>query len=280
MNTVLITGGTGKTGRSIASKLSTANVNVRVASRSGGSVVNCESTRFDWKIPSTFDSALKDVSAIYLVAPTNVTEQLTAMQPLIDCAIEKGVSRFVLLSASSVPKGGPMMGEVHAYLEKSVDEWAVLRPTWFMQNFSEQQHLPTIRNEGCIYSATCNGRVPFIDVDDIAKVAVEALLCRNPLNRDLILTGPQPISYDEVAQTISSVIGKAVEHVKITEQQLAERFVQSGMEPHYAQILAAMDTAVAEGVENRISLEVQELTNSEPVNFRYFAEKNRRTWTE
>lgn len=69
-------------------------------------------------------------------------------------ALSSGVRRFVLLSASSLEAGGPMMGQVHAYLQSMAPEWAVLRPSWFMQNFSEQQRLATIRDEGAIYSAT------------------------------------------------------------------------------------------------------------------------------
>ena len=279
MSTVLVTGGTGKTGRRIARKLAQKGVNVRLASRSAMPVESHESVHFFWIDETTYDMALKDVSAIYLLAPANVAEPMKVMKPFIDYALDKGVRRFVLLSASSLPKGGPMMGAVHAYLEETVPEWAVLRPTWFMQNFSEQQHQETIVKEGRIYSATDNGRIPFIDADDIASVATEALTCKESLNRDVILTGPVAITYDEVARTISGVTNKPVEHIKLTEAQLRQRFIDSGMEPDYASVLSAMDTAISLGSEENCSEEVKKLTGKEPNSFLEFAEQVRCSWT-
>lgn len=279
MNTVLITGGTGKTGRRIAEKLTQFEVDVRLASRSALPIKDYESIRFVWGDETTYDTALKDVKAIYLLAPANVAEPLDVMKPFIDYAVDKGVKRFVLLSASSLPKGGPMMGAVHSYLEETVPEWTALRPTWFMQNFSEQQHLETILSEGAIYSATDNGRVPFIDADDIASVAAVALTREEPLNRDVILTGPSAITYDDVASTISRVINKPVEHIKLTENQLRQRFIDSGMEAIYANVLSAMDTAISLGSEENCSNEVKNLTGKDPISFLDFAEQARMSWT-
>ncbi|GDY25427.1 ergot alkaloid biosynthesis protein [Agarivorans sp. Toyoura001] len=278
MNTVLITGGTGKTGKRIAEKLTLQGVSVRVASRSALPINDYESIRFIWGDETTYDAALKDVKAIYLLAPANVAEPLDVMKPFIDYAVKKGVKRFVLLSASSLPKGGPMMGAVHAYLEETVPEWAALRPTWFMQNFSEQQHLETILSEGAIYSATDNGRVPFIDADDIASVAAVALTQKEPLNRDVIMTGPSAITYDDVASMISRVINKPVEHIKLTEGQLRQRFIISGMELVYANVLSAMDTSISLGSEENCSNEVKKLTGKDPISFLDFAEQATMNW--
>lgn len=274
MSVTLVTGGTGKTGRRIAALLSLAGHSTRAAAR-GGEANTC---RFDWADPATYAPALADVSAVYLLAPSNVSEPLEAMRPFLELALQRGVRRFVLLSASSLPKGGPMMGAVHAYIERHAPEWTVLRPTWFMQNFSEQQHLKTIREEGRIYSATGDGRVPFIDAADIAAVAAEALVRDVPFNRDLILTGPSSLSYGDTAKILEKVTGRAVSHVRLTEEELAERFVASGMKPVYARILAAMDTAIAGGSEDAVSPEVQTILGRPPISFASFTEAERAVW--
>ncbi|KXG87025.1 hypothetical protein [Agrobacterium bohemicum] len=62
-----------------------------------------------------------------------------------------------------------MMGQIHEYLADHVPEWTVLRPIWFLQNFSHQQHQITIRQENTIYSATGRGRIGFIEAADIAE---------------------------------------------------------------------------------------------------------------
>lgn len=274
MSVTLITGGTGKTGRRIAALLSATGRAVRPVARTAGT----ETVRFDWTDRATFDPALDGVSAIYLLAPSNVPEPLDAMRPFLDRALQQGVRRLVLLSASSLPKGGPMMGAVHAYLEENAPEWTVLRPTWFMQNFSEQQHLATIRNEGRIYSATGDGRIAFIDAGDIAAVAAEALIRVTSFNRDMILTGPASLSYDDVARMIGVATGKRIEHIRLTEDELAGRFVATGMQLVYARVLAAMDTAIAHGAEAQVSPEVPTILGRPARSFEAFVATERAAW--
>lgn len=129
MTGILLTGGTGKTGRRIASQLAAACAAARVAARHpppGG-------VRFDWADPATFDLALSGTSSIYLVAPPGAVEPLAAMEPFLRRALSAGVRRYVLLSSSFLPEGGPLMGQVHAFLRDTAPEWTVLRPSWFMQ---------------------------------------------------------------------------------------------------------------------------------------------------
>jgi ergot alkaloid biosynthesis protein len=277
-STILLTGGTGKTGRRLASLLNPETHTVRIASRSGEASHGHDAVRFDWKDEATYRHALEGVGAVYLVAPMDGATPLSAMLPFLEQALSAGVKRYVLLSASSLEAGGPMMGEVHAWLAENVPEWAVLRPTWFMQNFSEMHHRFTISNERRIYSATRDGRVPFVDATDIAKVGAHALVNGDALNRDVIVTGSKTLSYDEVAELISEACGFRVEHVKIDEAELASRHAGAGVDPQFAKILASMDTAIAEGMEDRVTNEVETLTGHEPSNFATFAASVASVW--
>ena len=186
--TILVTGATGKTGTAIVDILNASTAQARTATRKPRAPGDIS---FEWQDASTHRAALDGVSAVYLVAPTDTTDHLATMRPFLRHALDCGVDRFVLLSASVLEEGGPLMGEVHAWLAENAPRWIVLRPTWFMQNFVTQ-HLPGILGDRAIYSATGDGRVPFIDVWDIAAVAAGALLdpnladCRAP-----ILTGPE-----------------------------------------------------------------------------------------
>lgn len=271
---VLITGGTGKTGSRLALALHKRGLEARIASRSAGGE---GAVRFDWRDETTFAAALDGVSAIYLVAPTDTSEPLDVMRPFLDRALQTGVERFVLLSASSLEAGGPMMGAVDAFLRERAPEWMTLRPTWFMQNFSEGPHRVTIRDENAIYSATENGRVPFIDAADIAAVAAAALLGSLP-NRDAILTGPQTLSYDEVAAILSQISGRSIAHYRLSESELSARYEAQGLPPQYAPILAKMDTSIARGAENRVTDEVKTITGQAPASFESFAHTVREAW--
>ncbi len=272
---ILVTGGTGKTGSRLVKRLLALGHSPRIASRKPK---GADQVHFDWADPDSYEAALDKVRAIYLVAPANVPEPLAAMQPFIDRAIAGGVGRFVLLSASSLDEGGPMMGAVHRYLHDHAPGWFVLRPTWFMQNFSEQQHLPTIRDEQAIYSATGEGRVPFIDADDIAAVAAAALTEPAFPNGDTILTGPKSLSYDEVATLLTDALGVAITHYHLSDREMIERFEAGGLSRPYAELLTAMDTAIAVGGEDRLTTSVIELAGKTPQDFSDFVARNIKVW--
>ena len=269
---VLVTGATGKTGAALVERLRADKVGVRTATRKPAASGDI---RFEWHDRSTHRPALEGVTAVYLVAPTDATEHLPIMRPFLECAVEAQVERFVLLSASVVDRGGPMMGAVHAWLADHAPRWTVLRPSWFMQNFVTQ-HLPAIRQDGAIYSATGDGRVPFIDVGDIADVAARALT--DPTfehGRAPILTGPETLSYDEVVRSISNVAGRPIRHVKLSFAEMSDRFEGFGLPADYAAILAGLDDAIAQGAENRITDEVELLSGHKPKNFGTFLNEYR-----
>ena len=171
-----------------------------------------------------------------------------------------------------------MMGQIHVFLRSAAPEWVVLRPAWFMQNFSEQQHLPTIRDEGAIYTAAGDGRVPFIHADDIAAVGVAALLGKVAGNGDHVLTGPRALPYGEAASIIAAAAGRPVRHQRLSENDLAKRLTGHGLPPPYAAALAAMDAAVAQGSEDRVTGAVQAITGRTPVSFEAFAADNWDCW--
>ncbi|WP_298958826.1 ergot alkaloid biosynthesis protein [uncultured Roseibium sp.] len=271
----LVTGGTGKTGRRIVKRLQESGLAVRVGTRKPEETNH---VLHDWENHDGFTAALAGVTGVYLLAPTDRADHLKVMKPFIDLALAKGVRRFVLLSASSLPSGGPMMGQVHDYLQKVAPEWCVLRPTWFMQNFSEQQHLRTIRENDEIYSATAEGRVPFIDTDDIAEAAFAALTASSAVNSDVLLTGPEALSYEDVARILSSETGREIRYVEQSEKQMIDRFTGLGMPRNYAEILAGMDVSISQGSENRVTDEVQNLTGTQPRTFDEFAHVNRQSW--
>ncbi|OYU37742.1 MAG: ergot alkaloid biosynthesis protein [Pseudorhodobacter sp. PARRP1] len=273
---ILVTGGTGKTGRRTASQLGALGVPVLAASRQSnaqGSVV------FDWLAPETYAGALDAVRAVYLVAPPGVSETLAVMRPFLEQAVTSGVKRFVLLSASSVDEGGPVMGQVHAWLRANAPQWVVLRPTWFMQNFSEGPHRVTICQSDTIYSATGSGRVGFIDADDIAAVAARMLVRPDVPNGELLLTGPDAMSYNEVAEQIAVARGRPIGHRNLDEDALRDRHVSDGVPVAFAGLLAAMDTSIAHGSEDRVTGEVERITGRPAQNFATFAKAAAGLWT-
>lgn len=275
MSEFLVTGATGKTGSRLVKQLESRGHTVRAASRSGA---GRNGFRFDWSDPASYASAVDGIQGAYLLAPLGVTDLLPAMQPFIDRLIEARAGRLVLLSSSSLDRGGPLMGAIHAYLADHSTAWTVLRPSWFMQNFSEGPHAATVREERTLYSATGVGRVGFISADDIAEVAATALTSSDPTNRDLVITGPETLSYGDVAEIIGGSIGERVVHRNLSVEALAARHEKQGIPPDFARMLAGMDGSIASGTEDRVTSQVQRVTGARPTNFTAFAAQARDIW--
>ncbi|GGS27144.1 oxidoreductase [Streptomyces griseoviridis] len=228
---------------------------------------------FDWYDPATHPAALDGTDRVYLVPPVGDPDPEAVMLPFLRQARAAGVRRAVLLSSSAVPEGGPAVGQVHGALPELFDEWAVLRPSWFMQNFTgAHEHARSIREEGVIRTATGAGRVGFVDAEDIAAVAAHALTDERAPGTDLVLTGPEALGYDDIAAILTEVTGRPVVHRRLTEAELADRLA-THIPPEFAALLAALDRSIADGAEDRVTDTVRHLTGRPPRAFRALAEQ-------
>uniref|UniRef100_A0AAU2JYC0 NAD(P)H-binding protein n=1 Tax=Streptomyces sp. NBC_00049 TaxID=2903617 RepID=A0AAU2JYC0_9ACTN len=269
----LVIGATGTTGSRTTAQLIAAGHRVRAAGRRATPLPGAEPVRFDWYDPTTFGDALDGVDRAYLVPPVGDPDPAAVMMPFLREARAAGVRRAVLLSSSAISEGGPAVGVVHRALPGLFDEWAVLRPSWFMQNFTgTHAHADNIRTEGAIRTAAGAGRVGFVDADDIAAVAVRALTNDRAPDADLILTGPEALGHDDIAAILTRVTGRPVVHHHLTYEDMRDRLA-TVIPPEFAALLAAMDRAIAEGAEDRTTDTVQRLTGRPPNPFRLVAER-------
>lgn len=269
--TTLVIGATGTTGSRTTAQLVAAGRRVRAGSRRAAPLPGAEPVRFDWYDPTCFGDALAGADRVYLVPPVGDPDPAAVMLPFLDRARAAGVRRAVLLSSSAITEGGPAVGQVHRALPGLFDEWAVLRPSWFMQNFTgAHAHADSIRADGVIRTAAGTGRVGFVDADDIAAVAARALTDDRAPDTDLVLTGPQALSHDDIAALLTEVSGRRVVHQHLTYEAVRDRLA-SVIPPEFATMLAAMDRSIAEGAEDRTTDTVHRLTGRPPHDFRTVA---------
>ncbi|MER6137872.1 NAD(P)H-binding protein [Streptomyces sp. NPDC001815] len=264
----LVLGATGTTGSRVASRLAARGYRVKAAGRRATAVDGAEAVRFDWHDPATYEGALRGADRVYLVPPVDSPTPADVMLPFLEQARASGVRRAVLLGSSAIPAGGPAVGQVHRALPALFDEWAVLRPSWFMQNFTgDHLHARSIREEGVILTAAGEGRVAFVDADDIAAVAERALTDVRAPGTDLVVTGPEALSHADVATVLTEVTGRTVVHRPLAYERMRDHLAAS-MPLEYAAMLAGMDRANAEGAEDRVTDTVRRLTGREPRTFR------------
>jgi len=280
---VLLTGGTGKTALRIAALLHSAEVPFLVTSRSGKFPAPYEGILFDWLDESTYDAPFNGtgIDRVYLVAPP-VLDMFGPMKKFIDLAVSKGVKRLVLLSGSLLlDENNPLaMDLVHKYIIGLGIDYCVLRPTWFMENFSEEKlYRTTIRNESKIYSATGKGVVPLVSVYDVAAVAYRALCDDKSHDTDHLILGPELMSYDQVAERLSTALARTITHVSLSQQEFEQFLIdKAGLPGNYAKAFAVMDVDISNGKEARTNHVVEAVTGRSPKQFKNFIEENKKIW--
>ncbi|NEW29933.1 NAD(P)H-binding protein [Nocardia cyriacigeorgica] len=257
-STVLVIGGTGKVGRRVAARLRARGDDVRVASRSGA-------TRFDWTDPQTWEAALDGVRAVFVV-PLDVSPSPTPS--LVRAAAAAGVERMVLLSARGVDTPGYFGadyagGRSHLEGEQALREsglaWTVLRPSWFMQNFSEGAFLGGVLS-GELALPVADGKSAFVDAADIADVAVAALTGTGHDGQVYDLTGPAPLSIEEALAQIATASGRRANYLPVEvadfERELAGQGVSAAEIELWSGALSSIrtssDAVVADGVRRAL----------------------------
>lgn len=204
--TILVTGGTGKTGRRIVERLAALPVTVRVGSRTA-------EPRFDWDDAATWDASLQGVDAVYIAYQPDlaVPGAVDVMRAFIGRAMAHGVARIVMLTG----RGEEDAEAAERILQATSVDWTILRASWFNQNFSEDYLLePLLAGE----VALPNGQTPepFIDADDIADVAVAALTQPGHAGQLYDLTGPRLLTMEEAVAEIASTTGLEIRFASIS----------------------------------------------------------------
>jgi len=226
--TTLVLGGTGKTGRRVAQRLHDRGLPVRVGTRRGV-------PPFDWEDPSTWSPAVEGTSAAYIayypdLAAPGAPEAVTAFAQV---ALEHDVRRLVLLSG----RGEEEAQRAERSLLESGADVTIVRCAWFMQNFSEDFMRDAVMS-GQIVLPGGDAREPFVDVDDIADVAVAALTEDGHTGQIYELTSPRLYTLSDIAAELSRVTGRTITYVPVTVEEYAAAASDHGVPTEFVDFLA------------------------------------------
>jgi festuclavine dehydrogenase len=281
--TILLTGSTGKTTTLIAHRLEEANIPYLIATRREPSELSNPSTKFDWFHNKTWTTTLEqhsDISAVYIVSP-EVPEPGPIVNKFIDLAMSKGVKKFILVGGTSIPKGGPFTGAIWAHLDQSGAEYAILRPSWFMENFSKGLHDKTIKEESVFYSATQDGKMPFVAANDIAEAGFTILSGKAPYgNRDYFILGPELLNHDQVAGIFTQILGREVKHVRKSAEEMTPQYLKVGVAPLFANFTPYGEVGVSQGSDEALKDDFEGLVGRKGITFKEWAEQRAKegTW--
>lgn len=259
----LVLGGKGKTGRRVSDRLQARGIETRIASRSA-------SPSFDWNDSSNWEAVLDGVTAAYIsYAPDLAIPGATdAIRRFVDLAVSRGVRRLVLLSG----RGEQEAQACERIIQATNAEWTIVRASWFMQNFSEGEFLAMVQ-DGAITLPASDIPEPFIDVNDIADVAVAALTEEGHAYEVYEVTGPRLMTFSEVAQEISDATDRNVQFIRLPKADFNQAISDSGAPVDIAWLLNYLFETVLDGRNAYLSDGVQRALGREPADFRDFTHR-------
>lgn len=257
----LVLGGSGKTGRRVAERLASRNVPVRAASRTA-------TPSFDWNDRSTWNAVLDGVVAVYVTYAPDlaIPGAADAISAFVAKAVGCGVGRIVLLSG----RGEEEAQHCERIVQQSGAEWTIVRSSWFSQNFSEGEFLGMVL-DGTITLPAADVPEPFVDVNDIADVAVAALTEDGHAGEVYEVTGPRMLTFSDVAQEISIAAGRPVEFLQVSKNAFAQAINESGAPDNIAWLLNYLFDTVLDGRNAHLCDGVQRALGREPTDFADFA---------
>lgn len=284
---IVVTGSTGTIGRELVRLLATTGTELRAIYRDirqTWAAPNVTWVRADLDDPRQLRTALEGSERLFLLTG-NAADFARMQVTVVRAAQEAGVRHIVKLSAlGASDHSQSMIAREHWIVEQALlagrVPWTILRPHAFMQNWLVD-HAETVRAEGAIYAPIGEGRVPFIDTRDIAAVAVEVLLHPDEhAGKKYVLTGPEAVSYYEVAAALSDATGKPVTYRPISMDEARARFVARGIEPALIDAMLAIAAyQKAGGPTSVVSPTVERLLGRPPRTIRDFARDHARRFT-
>lgn len=233
----LVLGATGKTGRRIVERLHARGVSVRSGSRTAN-------PPFDWLDRATWGPALAGARAVYVsYFPDLTVPGATAdVAELARRAREAGVERIVLLSG----RGEDAAEAAEQAVQAAGVDWTIVRASWFAQNFTESYLLDPIVAGQLVLPA---GDVPepFVDVDDIADVAVAALTENGHHGQVYEVTGPRSLTFAEAAAEIGKALDRDVRYLQVPVEDYAAAARAGGVPADVVELLVYLFGTVLDG---------------------------------
>ena len=278
-NKILVIGGTGMVGSAVVAELKQINANYVVLTRNKDKVEELTAQGIpsvvgDLGDLSTIESAIKEVNTIFL-ATSPAAYMLDLHKGLIDMAVENKVEKIVRLSAEPANYSeGLYMYQQHSeadeYLKQSGLTYAILRPHYFMQNI--MMHIESVKAQNMFAQYSGDAKIPMIDVRDIAKVAALALTMEEFNNQTCVLTGPESISYADIAKELSNILDRGIQYVDISYEDQEAGFKSFRMQDWQLSTVMNLFKIWADKGINEATNDFDAITNSKATSIKRFLE--------
>jgi uncharacterized protein YbjT (DUF2867 family) len=279
---ILITGASGNVGKEVVQVLGSRQVAFRVGARKPDSAPACtggDTVRFDFLDVRTYGPAVDGCDTVFLLRPPAIANTKQTLNRFLDVARRSGVDQVVFVSVAGAASN-PLVPHhaVEQHLRAGPTGWTVLRPGFFAQNLGDA-YRNDIRYDNRIFVPAGAGRIAFIDVRDLAEVAVSALT--NPAahrGQMYTLTGAHALSFKQVAHILSTELARTIQYQPASIPRYMAHLARRGMPLTQILVQTILHVGLSFGQAQAISASLEDLLGHPPRTMHDYVRDHREVW--
>lgn len=283
MEKILMIGGTGNIGLPLIQCLATnqnsqiiAGVhNVQKAQRTLAGIERLEIRHFDFLDATTFPTAFSGVSRVFFVRPPQLSKPKTDMLPFLKYVKQQRIHQLVFVSLMGVEKN-PMTP--HHKIEKMIQQLDIphtfIRPSFFMQNLNTT-HRFDIQQRHDLFIPAGHAQTSFIDTRDIGEVAGVCLTDDRYLNQALEITGPQALTYDEIAKIMTEVLGTPITYSRPGLLKFRRVMLRRGIKKEFVNVMVMLYLITQLGNAKKVTDTAERVLKRPPRDIRTYVQDYR-----
>lgn len=278
---ILVTGANGTIGSALVRQLQAGQIPfvaaVRDTAKAAGAALSSDQIlAFDFADEATYEPATRGVEAVFLLGPPATLEVDKLLFPFIEHLKAQGIRRVVYVSALGEEKMGGELdfhSKITTKLAADGFDLTILKPSFFAQNFRTYEW-ENITQRGITYVTAGSGKVAFVDVEDIAAVAVTALTQEGHSGKTYRITGPEALSYSDAAQLLSEVAGKPIMYPNPSPEEYTAALKAAGAPDYVAPYMIAVYSLIARNEADLVTNDVLQVTRHQPTPLRQVLERD------
>jgi uncharacterized protein YbjT (DUF2867 family) len=275
---ILVTGATGNNGQELVRQLTALGQRVRALVRNPASATQLKGPNLELAVgefdqPETIEGALQGVEMAFLLTP--VAERFVQWQEhFIEAAQRARVKYLVKFSgmgASSDTESELLRlhYKTDAILRNSGVPFTILQPNSFHQNIFSS--VATIKTEGRFYLPLKNAPQSLVDIRDISALAAKVFTSSGHEGKTYVVTGPEALTFQQVAEKLSSVLGRKIDYVDVPLSAAADGMRQSGMPEWDVRVVSELLGYFASGAAAAVTDTIPRLLGRSAISFEQFA---------
>lgn len=280
---ILVIGATGNVGREVVKSLHSLGFKARATAVNEKDAEKVpeeagETVFFEFGKPETFAKAFDGVKKMFLMRPPAISDIETYIKPVIDYAAANGVEQMAFLSLVGVEDRTYVPHyKVEQFMKASGVPYTFLRCGFFMQNLSTTHRIDVVEHDD-LFVPVGKAKTAFIDARDIGAVAAHVLTTPGHDNQAYDLTGKEALTYYQVADIFTEVLGRKITYSNPSVFKFAWRMKKRGNPWGYVLVTSGLYFATRRGSAEEVCNGVQNLLGRDPITMRQFVEDNAEVW--